>query len=354
MATKIISKSFSQLFETGLFSNEDEFHIEEVRECYSELFQDRYLATTTITNTKTIEALDEKYTVYVIQVNTPFTTYFIEKRYTQFLELYRKIERNYKNIGIGRTNFPAKKFFGTFTESTIQFRRVGLGRFLNFLDNIYKEQQIVEFLEFIEIKKRIEMLFRLPTVDVPANSLRPSAEMSSEDLVSFYLNTFSRNSSELCRSFKELETYIFEHKPKFTKETAKKLLYGDGEQEGLIHLCGKVDCSHDSHLTCGAGLHLLSLLFDYEYNRDAGLFNQIYGSMSLRNIMYLHFDKHIQGKCFRPCKVTAMKLLSNFMNHNPSVAIDQILTDDEMIQEFETWKNSHQTTSIKAESFFKF
>jgi len=355
MATKIISKSFSHLFENSLFSTDDDFHVDEMREYYSDFFLDQHFAHTQITSSKTVEALDEKYTVYVIQIKLPFTEYLIEKRYTQFLELYKKIERNYKNIEVGRTNFPAKKFFGTFTESTIQSRRLLLGRFLTFLGEIYKQEQMVEFLEFIEVKKRIEMLIRLPTVDVPAVGLGPDCQKSStDDQVIFYLNIFNRNSRDLCRSFKELESYIFEHKPKFSRNAAKKLLYGDEQLDGLIHLCGKVDCYHDSHLTCGAGLHLLNLLLDYEYNRDAELFNHFFGSTTLRDIMCLHFDRHIQGKSFRQCKVAAMKLLNNFMNQNPNIAIDQILTDDEVIQEFETWKNSHQTTSIKAESFFKF
>jgi len=355
MTTKIISKSFTQLFENGLFSTEEDFNIEEMRECYAEFFQDEYFARTQITGTKTVEALDEKYTVYVIQIQLPFTEYLIEKRYTQFLDLYKKIEKNYKSIAIGRTNFPAKKFFGTFNEATIQTRRSLLGRFLTFLGEIYKQEQMVEFLEFIEMKKRIEMLIRLPTVDVPACSLRPSGErLTVEEQVNYFLNIFNRHSRDLCRSFKELETFIFEQRPKFDRITIKKLLYGDEQLDGLIHLCGKVDCYHDSHLTCGAGLHLLNLLLDYECNKDAELFNQIFGFTSLRDIMCLHFDKHIQGKSFRQCKVAAMKLLNNFLNQNPNIAIDQIVSDDEVIQEFETWKNSHQTTSIKAESFFKF
>jgi len=135
----------------------------------------------------------------------------------------------------------------------------------------------------------------------------------------------------------------------------KKLFYGDEDElQGLIHLCGKYDTETDSHLTCGAGLHLLIRLLDYEYNKDAELFNQIFGSTSLRDIMYLYFNRHMQVKGFRSCKVAAMKLLNNFINHNPSVAINQILTEDEVIQEFEMWKASQQTTSIKAESYFKF
>jgi len=69
MATKIISKSFSHLFENSLFSTDDDFHVDEMREYYSDFFQDQHFAHTQITSSKTVEALDEKYTVYVIQLS---------------------------------------------------------------------------------------------------------------------------------------------------------------------------------------------------------------------------------------------------------------------------------------------
>lgn len=354
MAARILSKSFSNLFENGLFSSEDDQSFEEMKEYYSEFFQYEHFAQTKITGSKTMETLDEKYTVYIIKVKLPFSEYHIEKRYTQFLELYKKVERKYKNIEIGRTNFPSKRFFGKFTEATIQNRTLLLDSFLNFLVENYQQEQIVEFLEFLEVKKRIEMLTRLPTVKPPVVQVECESSGNDADQVKYFLNIFNRNSRDLCRSFKEFEIYIMGNKKKFSRNEAEKLLFGEGELEGLVHLCGKADCNTESHLTCGAGLSLLSQLLDYECNKDAELFNNIFGSISLRELMWLNFDKHIQGKGFRQCKAAAMKLLNNFLNQNPNIALDQILTDDEVIQEFETWKTSHQTTSIKAESFFRF
>jgi hypothetical protein len=353
--TTRISKSFGHLFENGKYSTDEVSDPAELRKYYADFFKEEYFVKTQITTTKTVEILDDKYTVYVIKVNLPFTEYVIEKRYNQFLELYKRVERNYKNIGLGRTAFPSKKFFGSFNESTIQQRKIQLDGFLNFLSDFYKQEQIVEFLEYLEIKKRIEMISRLPTIGsvgiVKQDGDKPSTDIEQ---VTYYLILFNRNKKDVCRSFKEFENFFFETKPKFSKYAVSKLFYGDQELQGLIHLCGKYDSQTDSHLTCGAGLHLLIRLLDYEYNRDAELFNQIFGSTSLRDIMCLYFDRHIQVRGFRPCKVAAMKLLNNFINHNPNVAINQILTDDEVIQEFETWKASQQTTSIKAESYFKF
>lgn len=63
MASRIISKSFSHLFENGLFSNDDDIDLEELKEYYEDFFQDNYFVKTKITSTKTIESIDEKYTV---------------------------------------------------------------------------------------------------------------------------------------------------------------------------------------------------------------------------------------------------------------------------------------------------
>jgi len=123
--------------------------------------------------------------------------------------------------------------------------------------------------------------------------------------------------------------------------------------DGLIHLCGKSDHENDSHLTCGAGLQLFVRLLDHEYNLNAEIYSEIFGRIGLRDIMCFQFDKHIRAKGFKSCKVSAMKLLNNFISRNPNIAIDQILREDEVIQEFETWKSSQKTTSIKAENYFK-
>jgi len=355
MATRIISKSFPQLFESTLVSSDEDIDLSELREYYSDFFQPEYSIKTQIISTKTIEAPDEKYTVYVIHIKLPFTEYIIEKRYTQFLELYKKVERNYKNVSLHRLSFPAKRFFGSFNDTTIQHRKSLLDRFLIFLSENYKKEAVVEFLEFLEIKKRIEMLIRLPTVESAVIVTQDTDKTGSDvDLALSYLRLFNRNTRNLCRSFKEFESSFFESRPKFSRQAVKKLFYGTEEFDGFIHLCGKCDPHTNSHLTCGSGLQLLIRLLDYECNRDAELFNQVFGSTSLRDIMGLYFDSHIQVKGFKPCKVAAMKLLNIFVNYNPSISINQILIEDEVRQEFEVWKASQQTTSIKAESYFKF
>jgi len=354
MASRIISKSFPSFFENSGISADEEIDIPELRCFYSDFFHPDNNVNTNIVDTKTIESFDEKYTVYVIQVKLSFTEYLVEKRYSQFLDLYRKIERNYKYLELGKTRFPSKKFFGTFTDATIQHRKELLNGFLNLVCGKYKQEEVVEFLEFLEVRKRVEILLRLPTVESSNNLLQlqeaKSHPPSDMDQVNHYLIMLNRNTTDFYRSFREFENYFFETKPKFSKVAIKKLFYGDEELEGFIRLCGKHDTDENCHLTCGVGMKLLSRLLDHEYNRDAELFIQIFGSTNLREILFLFFDRHIRAKGSKPCKVAAIKLLNCFMNYNPSITLNQLLAEDDAILEFEMWKATQRTTFRSAES----
>jgi len=59
---------------------------------------------------------------------------------------------------------------------------------------------------------------------------------------------------------------------------------------------------------------------------DAELFKMLYCSASLRDIMCLYFDEHIQGKGVKhPCKIAAMKLLHIFLSNNPKTFVSQLV-----------------------------
>lgn len=63
MAIRIFSKSFSQLFENETVSADEKAEQEELKLYYADLFAEKSFARTEIIDTKTMEALDEKYTV---------------------------------------------------------------------------------------------------------------------------------------------------------------------------------------------------------------------------------------------------------------------------------------------------
>jgi len=223
---------------------------------------------------------------------------------------------------------------------------------LVYLCQVFKKEEMVEFLEFLEIKKRLEMMKRNRTFEsMPPVTEYPEKNSRDDEQAHRFLLLFNRKPKVLSKSFKEFDSYFIDKRPRFSKLAIKRLFYGGDDLQGLIHLCGKFNFTTDSHFTCGVGLNLIVKLLDYEYNKDAEYYIQIFGSTSFRDITYLYFDNHIQGKGFKTCKVPALKLLHIFMNYNPSMSITQILNNEESIQEYNTWKRSQQTTSIKAENF---
>jgi len=349
-----VGKSFSEFFETVVLQSEQDIITAQTREYYADFFNPKYFVRADILSSKTLQGVGEKFTVYVIQIELPFTKYTIEKRYNLFFDLYKKIETQYKNLDLQSTTFPAKKIFGSFAQTTIEHRKLHLNKFLHFLSEHYKKEEMVEFLEFLEIKKRLEMMKRNQMYD-PIPKFADNAEKFSLDdqQALTYLTLFNKKPKVLSNSFKEFEYFFIEKRPKRSKIAIKKLFYGDDQLNGLIHICGRFDVKSDSHLTCGSGLNLIVKLLDYEYNKEAEFYNQIFGSTNYRDIMCLYFEEHIKGKGFKPCKVAALKLLYIFMNHNPNMSISSILQSEETIQEYETWKTQQSTTSIKAENYNK-
>jgi len=90
MTGRTLSKSFPYILHSGMFSTDESISMEELKEYYSDLFQDDFFVNVKIVGTRIMDINDERYTVYIIQVELPFTEYRIEKRYTQFLEMYKK------------------------------------------------------------------------------------------------------------------------------------------------------------------------------------------------------------------------------------------------------------------------
>jgi len=194
------------------------------------------------------------------------------------------------------TTFPSKKIFGSFAPSTIEYRKLHLNKFLAFLSEKYKADEIVQFLEFLEIKKRIEMLQRNPQLSVESNPVSVSdAEKNTKDVEKLlgFIYLFNKNQKDIIKLCREFENFFFDTKPRLSKEAVKGVLLGDSNLQGLLQLCGKFDFKTNSHLTCNAGLNLLLNLLDHEHNKDAELFKLVFANASLRDISCLFFDDHI-------------------------------------------------------------
>ena len=85
---------------------------------------------------------------YIIKIKTVYKTWIINKRYSDFEQLYLKLYKKYPFINF--PSFPPKRVF-RFTDNTIEERKNKFNHFLYFINhkmNIYSIPEIIEFLNF--------------------------------------------------------------------------------------------------------------------------------------------------------------------------------------------------------------
>ena len=84
--------------------------------------------------------------------------------------------------------------------------------------------------------------------------------------------------------FNDYENYFLTSKPKLNLDGIKRLLLGDKSLRGLIEICGLIsnsDKSSNLHHICSKAFKFLSILLDYEYNREAEIYIKVYKSASV-------------------------------------------------------------------------
>ena len=85
---------------------------------------------------------------YIIKIKTVYKTWIINKRYSDFEQLYLKLYKKYPFINF--PSFPPKRVF-RFTDNTIEERKNKFNNFLYFINhkiNFYKNPEIINFFDF--------------------------------------------------------------------------------------------------------------------------------------------------------------------------------------------------------------
>ena len=98
--------------------------------------------------------LSSNYIQYVIKVNTPYKTWYIQKRYSDFENLNYIISEYY---GIDKL-FPPKRFFKN-SDSTIEERKKKFNNYLYFLLNNFDILKNKELIKFFKIDEEIIDLY---------------------------------------------------------------------------------------------------------------------------------------------------------------------------------------------------
>jgi len=259
------------------------------------------------------------------------------------------LTKKYKNLNFHEISFPSKKFFGSLDIETVERRKVLLNDFLSVLCQRYKDFNLVEFMEFLDIRK---MYLKAST---NPNSLaftdKPIRTTQETEQILKYVSNLNKNPENLSSTFIEFEKFYFNTKPKMNLDVVKNVLTGDNKMRGILHFCGKFDEIQDSHLVCSVGLSFLNKLLSYETNTEAEMFNNVYTKVHPKLLKKMRLQNHIVGKSQRNCKAHALRLLHIYMSRHPNESLMEIIEDEEAVQEYEKWKVSQTTTSIRAENY---
>jgi len=84
--------------------------------------------------------------------------------------------------------------------------------------------------------------------------------------------------------FNDYETYFLTSKPKLNLDSIKRLLLGDKSLRGLIDICGVIsnpDTNDNLHHICSKAFKFLSILLDFEYNKEAEIYIKVYKSANI-------------------------------------------------------------------------
>lgn len=128
-------------------------------EFYSVFISEKALLSAEIPSHEKVYAKNFKpYTVYNIKIRTKTHEFIISKRYKDFLSLHQNIKKKYHNL-IKDCQFPEKTFFwDNFDNFVVETRRILFQQYLQTLVEGYASNNIIEFLDFLEIHSKIFLL----------------------------------------------------------------------------------------------------------------------------------------------------------------------------------------------------
>ncbi|KRX06907.1 Phox homologous domain [Pseudocohnilembus persalinus] len=240
----------------------------------------------------------KKYCTYEVQVSTMHVDYTIYKRYSEFFELKKEVEKQNIKVDV----FPDKKWFGVLNNSVIKIRR-------DQFNYQFEARNIGSY-----VRKRQPSIFD----NDGKISYKPVNDQEKEYIK--ILQNLKNNPDELSIHFKNLRQFLFEQKPQLSSALIALSIRGDSDFPGLIEICGsyKQDREFSPHLTCSIGLDLLNDMMSFE-----------------QNITY-----HILSKSNTKCKVAALKLLKKYIEKQQNLEhsiLKYIVIEDEVFQQLEEW-----------------
>jgi len=309
-----------------------------------------------------------KYIEYELMLNTKYKIWTINKRYSKFEELHKKLSKVFKKL----PTLPKKAFFN-FGEKLIEERKLGLQNYLNQLFHMINFYSNVDLLEFLEIDREVLLLmtksntFVDPTkknmtfinrTENKNNTFAESYEsaklsltnennlkhqnftsieiqnrpQTETDVINEFVESLEQRGGNKINSIDNFVTYLKSKKwPSFKKEDIARLLFGNlNNNKGLIYHCGTTD---ENQLGAEACIKLFGKLISFEFNPDCEYYIQILKKMPLSHLRKMKLMEHIK---YNDIKEICFKILKIIKDEKENV-FNQLVGDLKLFEKNEAW-----------------
>lgn len=323
---------------------------------------------------------NKKYISYRISLNHVLFHYCIEKRYSEFQNLYLELRKNHPKILWAV--LPKKYYISNFDKEKINFRMKKLNIFLNKILNVYsKNNEIIIIQNFINLhSKNIHSLI----------DLNMSKIIIKDDITEKYLKLVYQSSEKISKTLLSLRKLIMRKRIKI--HTAKLIMLGkdavisifvvaffadnyydkyltkiptiekrqksksmgfDEFDLNIIDDDERIDYKVLSHQTCGLMSQFILDLFDYSKNINADIFRDIFSRMDEKVFKTKYFGKHLCATQNTRCRKNCFEILGIYKNISEHFNKLIIFKNQEDKRQFNAWYNYFKVFSQKDPNYIK-
>lgn len=327
----------------------------------------------------------KNYVKYTVQIHTPYQTWIILKRYSEFYKFHQKLQKFYQKLPF----FPPKRIFSN-SSSVIQERVHEIDKYMNYILknlNVLENEIIINFIqienEVINIfKKSVSFMkdeYEFEKLSSPLSlrrcfsnsSIKETQGSSNDNFYSLVLQfkmydmdnekspnglvveEFLRNLDENGENKSEIiRTFV-----NFLKQKGRWPYFSNGEIatffkgynpeilneryiNGFLYHVGNVQNNTVGSRMC---LDFLTKLLSFEFNPTCNDFITIFKSMRTYRILQMELDQHFTSK-INKVERNAFEILNIYFKDMPkkiyNIQIKRILVTKQNIEKFESWKEN--------------
>jgi len=342
----------------------------------------------------TSKLFKKNYNVFEIRLYTPYKSWIIHKRYSEFVELKKKLEeKKIKNL----PNLPPKLFF--VNEQKLSERQLSLEEFIN---ELFKRVNILKYpliLDFIECPQEVVDIFTYNSnclnlsnnrssinmniknkskndidtnnfycsmVDLKLNNNNINSQLGNTDFFeqeispgTLVIQEFLRNMMDI--SFNKTELifqfeYFLKNKKNNNQNKSNNWYFLDTNEihiffngfysnishmkiNGFLYHCGNIQNNKIGTQNC---IEFLTKILSEDFNPQADIFLKIFRKCPLENIIQMELENHIIDNS-NTNRINAFKILYKYVGSGRYIInkIKRILMCPKAEELFMNWYDYH-------------